>query len=147
MLRLLSRRLRRERRGSTMVEFALVAPLLVLVLVGIMVMGVVINAKIVVAGAAREAGRTWAIAKSDHLARAKAAQAITDGGLKRRAGSLTLFDASRDVRFQRRGDYIHVTVHYRQPTFVPLIGQLIDPGSVGRGYITLKSYAVFRVER
>jgi len=130
-----------------MVEFALVAPVLVLLLVGIMVMGVVINSKIVVAGAAREAGRTWAIDKNDGQARTKARDAIRDGGLKFSASGKTLFDASRDVQFQRKGDYIHVTVSYRQPTFVPLLAKLVDPQSPGDGTITLRSQAVFRVER
>lgn len=135
------------RRGSAMVEFALVAPLLIIVLLGIMVMGVVINAKIVVAGAAREAGRTWAIVKEDRTPRTKAAEAIASGGLKFTSDSRTLFDPSRDVQFVRQGDYIHVTVTYRQPTFVPLLADLIDPDSPSDGHITLRSQAVFRVER
>lgn len=134
------------RRGAAMVEFALVAPLLILVLLGIMVMGVVINSKIVVAGAAREAGRTWAIVKNDSQARNKAAEAITSGGLKVAANGANLFDPNHDVKFQHQGDYINVTVTYRQPIFVPMIAQLIDPGSQG-GLLTLRSNAVFRVER
>ncbi|HWI64198.1 MAG TPA: TadE/TadG family type IV pilus assembly protein [Symbiobacteriaceae bacterium] len=140
-------RLLRKRRGSAMVEFALVAPLLILILLGIMVMGVVINSKIVVAGAAREAGRTWAIVKEDGTARAKAADAINGGGLKITSDSKVLFNAAQDVQFQRMGDYIRVTVTYRQPTFVPLLAQLIDPSSPVDGTITLRSQAIFRVER
>lgn len=132
-------------RGSMIVEFALIAPLLILVLLGIMGMGVIINAKIVVAGAAREAGRTWAIVKEDAGARAKAADAITGGGLKLRDGGQNLFDPARDVRFQRQGDYVTVTVTYRQPTFAPLLAQLLD-GS-GGGFVTLRSQSVFRLER
>jgi len=130
-----------------MVEFALVAPLLVLILIGIMVMGVVINAKIVVAGAAREAGRTWAIEKQDGTARVKAADAMDGGGLKFATDGKVLFNPSRDVQFLRMGDYIQVTVTYRQPTFVPLLAKLIDPSSPGDGTIALRSQATFRVER
>jgi hypothetical protein len=137
-------RVTRERRGSVMVEFALVAPLLVLVLLGIMVMGVVINSKIVVAGAAREAGRTWAIVKDDTRARVKATEAMSSGGLQFGGGAQ--FNPGQDVTFQRQGDYIAVTVTYRQPTFVPLIAQVIDPSSAN-GYITLRSQSMFRVER
>ncbi|HYF95731.1 MAG TPA: TadE family protein [Symbiobacteriaceae bacterium] len=140
-------RLKEKRRGSAMVEFALVAPLLILILVGIMVMGVVINSKIVVSGAAREAGRTWAIAKEDGIARAKAVDAINGGGLKISADGKVLFNPAHDVQFQRMGDYIQVTVHYRQPLFVPLLARLIDPSSPGDGTIALRSQAVFRVER
>lgn len=140
-------RVLRERRGSAIVEFALVLPLLVLILVGIMVMGIIINSKIVVAGAAREAGRTWAIVKSDYPARTKAADAIAGGGLRFSDGVQTLFEPNRDVNFALAGDYIHVTVTYRQPVFAPLIAELIDPARAGGGYLTLRSEAVFRVER
>lgn len=138
---------RNRQRGSALVEFALVAPLLILLLLGIMVIGVMINAKIVVAGAAREAGRTWAIVQSDQLARQKAAEAIQGGGLPDRAGGQILFDPNRDVQFAPQGDYIAVTVRYRQPTLVPLLAQLIDPDSPDDGTVTLRSQALFRVER
>ncbi|MDF2629915.1 MAG: TadE family protein [Symbiobacteriaceae bacterium] len=141
------RKFLRRRRGSAMVEFALVAPLLILILVGIMVMGVVINAKIVVAGAAREAGRTWAVHKQDQTARSKALDSITGGGLKIASDNRVLFDANQDVQFARQGDYIQVTVTYRQPTMIPLLAWLIDPSSPSDGTITLRSQAVFRVER
>jgi hypothetical protein len=130
-----------------MVEFALVAPLLITLLLAIMVMGLVVNSKVVVAGAAREAGRTWAIEKNDTIARAKAADTIRDGGLHYTAAGQVLFDSGQDVQFQRQGDYIHVTVTYRQPTFFPLLARLIDPDSPNDGIISLKSEAVFRVER
>lgn len=138
---------RNHRKGSALVEFALVAPLLILVLLGIMVMGVMINAKIVVAGAAREAGRTWAIVKRDDTARTRAADAIRDGGLKWTANGKVLFEPSRDVHVTRRGaDWIEVTVTYKQPTFVPLIAELMD-GIGADGLVTLRSTAIFRVER
>jgi hypothetical protein len=138
---------RKRRKGSAMVEFALIAPLLILVLLGIMVMGVMINAKIVVAGAAREAGRTWAIAKRDDTARTRAADAVRDGGLKWAAGGKLLFEPSRDVQITRRGaEWVEVTVTYRQPTFVPLIAELMD-GIGADGLVTLRSTAIFRVER
>ncbi|MFZ5825168.1 MAG: TadE/TadG family type IV pilus assembly protein [Bacillota bacterium] len=138
--------MKRRQRGSALVEFALVAPLLIMLLLGIMVVGMVINAKIVVAGAAREAGRAWAIEQSDQRARQRAADAITGGGLPTRSGGRLLFDPDRDVRFDRREEYIAVTVSYRQPTFVPLLAWLLDPHSPRDGMLTLKGQALFRVE-
>jgi Flp pilus assembly protein TadG len=137
----------RGERGSAMVEFALVVPLLVLLLLGIMTAGVLINSKIVVAGAAREAGRTWAILQDDGAARAKATAAVAAGGLKFYHNNLTLFDPENDVRFARRGDYVEVTVFYRQPTFVPLMARIIDSESPDDGHVTLRSQVMFRVER
>lgn len=139
--------MKRLQRGSALVEFAMVAPLLVLLLLGIMVIGLVINAKIVVAGAAREAGRSWAIQQSERKARELAADAITGGGLPTQTRGQILFDPLRDVEFNRRGEYIAVTVTYRQPAFVPLLADLLDPDSPGDGTLTLRSQALFRVER
>lgn len=137
----------RKQRGSAMVEFALIAPLLILLLLGIMSAGLLINSKIIVAGAAREAGRTWAIAKDDATARTKAASAITAGGLPYYHNSDVLFNPNRDVTFVRKGDYIEVTVTYRQPTYAPFIADIIDRSSPGDGYVTIKSQSLFRVER
>jgi hypothetical protein len=137
----------REGRGSALVEFALIAPLLLLLLLGIMVVGIAINAKIVVTGAAREGARTWAIEQGDDAARARAAEAIRAGGLPWHSGPTTLFDPASDVAFDRQGAYIAVTVTYRQPTFVPLLGRILDPQSPGDGTLTLRSRALFRVER
>lgn len=139
-------RRRRGERGSVMVEFALVAPLLVLILLGIMVLGVVVNTKIVISGAAREAGRTYAIVKDTGPARAKAADAIRSGGLKFAGEGQVLFDASQDVQFDLQGDYVNVTVTYRQPTFVPLIAEVMG-GNGSSGTLPLRSQATFRVER
>jgi hypothetical protein len=139
--------LRLNRRGSILVEFAFVVSMLVFLLAGTMVLGLIINAKLVVATAAREGGRTWAIVKSDGVARAKAADAIAGGGLKFRDGRRTLFDPERDVRFRRSGDYIYTTVIYRQPVYVPLIANLLEPGHGRDGYLTLTNISVFRAER
>lgn len=137
----------KKERGSAMVEFALIAPLLVLLLLGIMTAGVLINSKIVVANAAREAGRIWAVSQDDAVARSKGAAAITSGGLKQYEAGQTLFDPNSDIRFERKGEYIAVTVFYRQPTFVPLLARIIDPGSPDDGYVLLRSQSLFRVER
>ncbi|HLO02567.1 MAG TPA: TadE family protein [Symbiobacteriaceae bacterium] len=137
----------KRKSGSAMVEFALIAPLLILVLLGIMVMGIMINSKIVVAGAARDAGRTWAIYKQDAMARDRAADAIRDGGLKWAADGKVLFEPGRDVHFTSRGGgWIEATVTYKQPVFVPLIAELLE-GVGADGLVTLRSTAIFKVER
>jgi Flp pilus assembly protein TadG len=144
------RRLAAERRGSLFVELALVLPILVLILAGTMVMGIVINAKIVVAGAAREGARTWAIDKADGRAREKAANAIDGGGLPRHdPHGRTLFDPNHDVTFEQNagGSYITVTVKYHQPIFVSMIGELFGFGKNPDGLLELQSKAIFRVER
>lgn len=138
--------MRQSEKGSALVEFALVAPLLLLLLLGILTVGQVIRAKLVIEGAAREAGRTWAIEQSNRLAQQQAASSIARGGLPSSAGGRSLFDPARDVRFDRQGEYIAVTVTYRQPVLFPLIARLLQPGSQGESALTIRGLALFRIE-
>jgi Flp pilus assembly protein TadG len=51
----------RDDRGAVLVEFALIAPVLILLLFGIVEYGLVFNAQLQVTGAARTAARTMAV--------------------------------------------------------------------------------------
>jgi Flp pilus assembly protein TadG len=66
------RLLRARRRGDAIVEFALLAPMLVLILFGILEVGRVIDAWIVVHNAAREGARAGALVYADDAANAAA---------------------------------------------------------------------------
>lgn len=130
-----------------MVEFALVAPILLFLLVATVTLGLALNAKIVVSGAAREAGRAYAIHRDIHLARDRAREAVVGGGLREEFQGKQLFRREADVRITQDGDYVSVTVHYRQPMFVPLLPRLLDPqADPWRPYLELVSTAVFRME-
>jgi Flp pilus assembly protein TadG len=61
-LAMVRRLLRRGQRGDAIVEFALVAPILLLIMFGILEVGRVVDAWIVVQNAAREGARTGALA-------------------------------------------------------------------------------------
>ena len=135
-----------NQRGSMLVEFAIVAPLLIMLLLGIMMGGVLVNAKIISSSAAREAGRHWSIHMDDGRARDRAAYAMALGGLRFRDHRMVLFDPLTDVHLARTGDYISVAVVYRQPTLAPFIADLIDQETPGDGYVTLRSRVHFRVE-
>src|SRR3954454_6262908 len=66
-----------RRRGQAMVEFALILPILLLILVGIVDGGRMVYAYNAVANAAREAGRTAIVDQVPGTIRAKAAQQAT----------------------------------------------------------------------
>lgn len=68
-------RRRDNERGAAAVEFALVLPVLILLLFGIIEFGAAYNAQILVTNAAREAARTMAVTgvESDAIAAADAA--------------------------------------------------------------------------
>lgn len=65
-------------RGAAAVEFALVLPLLLTLVLGIIEFGHLYNAQIVITNAAREAARTMAVTNNSSTA-AAAAQAVATG--------------------------------------------------------------------
>jgi Flp pilus assembly protein TadG len=69
-------------RGQALVEFALVIPIFLLLVLGMMDMGIVLNQYLVVAEAAREGVRSAALGSSDtiSIAVAKSAAATIDQG-------------------------------------------------------------------
>jgi len=117
-------------RGQAAVEVALVLPLLVTVLLGLVQVGLIVRDQLLVTHAAREAARATAVDPAPEAAR-RAAVA---------AGSL---DPDRlQVRTSGRdgpGSRVRVALRYRVSTRVPVIGPLI-------GDIELRADATMRVE-
>lgn len=65
---------RRHRRGSTLVEFAIVLPVLLALLVGIMEFGWLVKNNLTIANAAREGARIASVGKTTTEIRARVAQ-------------------------------------------------------------------------
>lgn len=108
-----------DQRGAVAVEFALVFPLLILVLFGVIEYGAVYNAQLQVTGAAREAAREMAVtgnagsARSAALAATALAPALTSG----------------DIAFSRTcapGADVTVTITYAKPFITGLFGATVD---------------------
>lgn len=72
---MLRRRMRSE-RGAAIVEFALVVPILILLVFGIVEFGRVFYIQSTISGAAREGARAMALGDSDAEARARAQDAL-----------------------------------------------------------------------
>lgn len=139
-------------RGSAMVELAITIGLVIFLVVGSLSLGLAVNARNVVAVAAREAARLAAAGAPDSQVRQKAEEVIEAYGLPKRYGSLVCFDPDSDVSVEKyppgNPKYAKVTVAYRQPTFAPWLFRLVDPkaGSLGSAF-TLRAASVYRVER
>ena len=119
---------RRGDQGQSTVEFALVLPFVLLLLLVLLQAGVMLRDQLVVVGAAREAAREAAV--SPERARIEAAA-------RRAAPGLDL--SIKLARGPRRGDLASVDVSAR-PTTLPLVGGVVS----GR---RLSSKAVMRVEQ
>ena len=120
--------LKRADRGQSTVEFALVLPLVALLLLGFLQAGIFLRDHLLVASAAREGAREAAVTP-DRFRIERAAQ--------RSAGGLDI-KVSVD-RAVERGDPVKVVVEAR-PTAIPLVGAIVSRQN-------LRSEAVMRVER
>jgi Flp pilus assembly protein TadG len=68
----------RNDKGQSMVEFALVLPILLLILLSIVEIGWLINAKITITSAAREGARVYAVKGKEAAAAKTQVQAVVD---------------------------------------------------------------------
>jgi Flp pilus assembly protein TadG len=107
----------RAERGSAAVEFALVLPLVLVVVLGLVQVGLVIRDQLMVGAAARAGARAAAIQPDPAVVGAAASAAAP--GLD--PGLLTV-DVTRSGT---RGDPVTVDIGYADPVRVPLIGWLV----------------------
>jgi Flp pilus assembly protein TadG len=116
--------------GQVVVEFALVLPVLVLLVLALGQVTVIVRYQFLVTHATREATRAVAVA-GDRAAAGPAALASAPLD----PGRLTV-ETAGSVESGRR---VRVTVQYRAPTDVPLVGPLIPD-------VAVESSLVVRVE-
>ena len=121
--------IRRNDSGQAATELALVVPFFVLLLLLVVQIGLVVRDQVMVVHAAREGARAAAVADRQRAERARLAATAASG-----------LDRTRlDVDVDSGGGRVNVTVTYRCPTDVPLVGRLI-------GEITVKATATMALE-
>jgi Flp pilus assembly protein TadG len=121
-----------SQRGSAAVEFALVLPLALILVLGLVQVGVFARDRLLVEAAGRAAARTAAVTDDAAAARASAL-----------AAAPALLDANLTVEVVRsggRGDPVSARVTYLDPVRVPFIGWLIREG------VTMSTTTVARQE-
>lgn len=116
----MTRRRGRDERGAVAVEFALVFPLLILVLFGVIEYGAVYNAQLLVTGAAREAAREMAVTGNAGAARTAAVSA-SPGLVPALTGNNVAISGACSP-----GHDVTVTVHYQKPFLTGLFGAKVD---------------------
>lgn len=143
----------REERGSLMVEFALVAGLLLTILFGTLQWGLNTSTLTTLATATREAARDYAIHRDAAAAKQRLTRWLQASGLPVDA---TRFDPDRDVALSDDGSHVTVQATYHQPNFAPFLlllvggnrlsGSTACPGGVPHSCWNLRAGAVFRLE-
>jgi Flp pilus assembly protein TadG len=110
-----------DQRGAVAVEFALVFPLLMLVLFGVIEYGAIYNAQLTVTGAAREAAREMSLTGDAGDARAAALSASP--GL---VPALSAEDIAFSTTGCSTGTDVTVTISYQKPFLTGLFGATVD---------------------
>lgn len=102
--------------GQATVELAMVTPLLIVLVLGMVQLGVVVRDRVAMSHAARVASRAAVVDPSTAAARQAAAAStnLDPGRLSVRTSGGTA-----------SGDLVTVTVTYRCPTDVPLVGRFL----------------------
>jgi len=124
---------RRNEKGQSLVEFALVVPLVILILMAIIEFGFMFNAYITITNASREGARLGALGSSDTSVVTRVVD--TTVALDPTKISVTITPANRS-----RGDMIRVQVNYDYVLITPIISSILSP------FIDLEAETVMRVE-
>lgn len=114
------RRSRHHERGTAVVEFALVLPIVLAVVLAIVQVGLLVRDRLLVESAVRSGARTAAVDPLDEAVREAVLRAAP-----------TLDEASIGVRTTRagaQGDPVTVTVSYVAPVRVPFVSWLFPSG-------------------
>lgn len=120
-----------EDRGQSTVEFALILPLVALVVLCVVQAGFVVRDQLLVSHAAREAARAASVSETDRAGAALRAA--------RQAGSLQSDRLSGTVSVTDGGGSVRVVITYKSATDLPMIGPLVPD-------IDLQSSVVMRIE-
>jgi Flp pilus assembly protein TadG len=119
-------RISRSEDGAAAVEFALVLPILILLIVGLIEFSIVFNTQISLTNAAREGARVMAIQNDPGLARTAAINAAPSVTPAVTAASIAITPADCDA-----GGTVTVTINYNADLITGFFGDAL--GLTGQG--------------
>lgn len=123
----------KNEKGQSLVEFALLVPLLILILLAIIEFGFMFNAYLTLANGSREGARLGSVGGND----AQIETRIEEVTSHLDAGLMTV---SVTPAYRSRGDMITVTVNYDYNFITPFISGFLNP------IVDLESETSMRVE-
>lgn len=112
----------KNKRGQSLVELALILPIIVLLLFGTVEFGRVFYSYITITSAVREGAREAAVGKTDAEIEARIKEAVTLADLDTRLhiSPITPSEGNRTT-----GVPVKVEIRYEMPLIVPLIGEFL----------------------
>ncbi|KXG77355.1 hypothetical protein AN619_04810 [Thermotalea metallivorans] len=124
-----------KEEGQAIIEFTLVLPLLLFIVLASIVFILALYGKIIVIDAAREGARAEALGTTTALL--KVQETIENGGLNK--------DNLAEVNVTRGPTYVSVRVKYNQPSILPGIPRLIGGTAWGDSF-PLTGTSLFKIE-
>lgn len=125
----------KRENGQAMVELALILPVLLLILMGIIEFGFMFNSYLTLNNVSREAARYASLGGSDVQAESRATDIAQNLDADKLTFVISPSEASRD-----RGDSVEVVVTYQYSLLTPFLDGIITNG------IPLEAKTVMRVE-
>ncbi|WP_243124594.1 TadE family protein [Clostridium sp. AWRP] len=125
----------KNEKGQALVEFAMILPILLLLVMGIVQFGMVINSYLTIENASREGARAGIIGSTDEEIRYLIAATSPNLDPKNLTVTITPDESSR-----RSGDSLIVKVTYKYNLTVPIISSLFN------NVIELNGQTTMRVE-
>lgn len=125
----------RNERGQALVEFALILPILLILIMGIVQFGLVLNAYITIENASREGARRGIVGSSD--TEIKNLIIATSPNLEERNITVNI---TPNVGSRKSGDTLKVEIVYNYNLSVPIISNIFNK------VVTLKSQTSMRIE-
>lgn len=110
----------RQYKGQALVEFALVLPILLLIIVAVIEFSILMSSYLIVQSSARDAARQLAVGNQDALV----FQSIRDNTVGIDTDALN-FSATPAHGVRKRGDAIIVTVTYTHRVLTPLLSMVL----------------------
>jgi len=114
----------KNERGQAMVEFALVIPIFLMLLLGILQFGIIFNNFITLTDAARAGSRVAAVSRLDSCPKCKAEAAVKDaaGGLDKSSVQVSVSSTWAP------GEQVTVTARY--PYKINILGKVVAAGDL-----------------
>lgn len=123
----------KNEKGQSIVEFALVIPLLLIFVMAIIEFGFMFNAYLTISSASREAARLGSLGESDIAIELRVDTVADNLDLSRIGVSVT-------PGTRGRGDMVTVVVNYDYELVTPVISKILSP------FVNLQAETVMRVE-
>lgn len=115
----------RKNKGQSLVETALMLPVVLLLLTGIIDFGMMFNNYLIVSNASREGARAAAIGSTD----VQIDNVVDNAAVSLDSSNLTVTIDPTQAEGRKSGDTVTVTVRYRHSMMTPIIAAIF-PGPV-----------------